>query len=75
MQERVRTVFIHPHLETFLQTARLALVPMGLVNHAMATSGLTPVYNPIHYTNIDIDIATHHIEEIAIFKRLTPEVD
>lgn len=37
------TIFVHASLETLLQSASLALVPMDLVNKAAASSILTPV--------------------------------
>ena len=40
------TVFVHPHVETFLQSAGLALVPVGLVYNAGPIARLTPVDQP-----------------------------
>ena len=37
------TVFVHPHVETFLEPAGLALVPVGLVYNAGSIARLTPV--------------------------------
>jgi hypothetical protein len=41
------TVLVHAHLETLLQSARLALVPVRLVHHAPACPRLTPVKNNV----------------------------
>ena len=35
------TVFVHPHVNTFLESASLTLIPMSLVNIASAISSLT----------------------------------
>ena len=39
----VLTVLVHPHVETFLQSAGLALVPMRLVYNAGSIASLAPV--------------------------------
>ena len=36
------TVFVHPHVETLLESAGLALVPVGLVNGAGSVTSLAP---------------------------------
>ena len=38
---RLLTILVHSHLETLLEPARLALVPVRLVDHARAIPGLT----------------------------------
>ena len=35
------TVFVHPHVDTFLQSAGLTLIPVSLVNSAGSISSLT----------------------------------
>lgn len=41
-ESRGLTVLVHAHLQTFLQSARLALVAMSLVHHAPSRTGLAP---------------------------------
>ena len=36
------TVFVHPHVETLLESAGLALVPVRLVNRAGSVTSLAP---------------------------------
>ena len=36
------TVFVHPHVETLLESAGLALVPVRLVNGAGSVTSLAP---------------------------------
>ena len=36
------TILVHPHDETFPQSARLALVPVGLVHHTLPRARLAP---------------------------------
>jgi hypothetical protein len=36
------TIFVHAHLEAFLETAGLTLIPVGLVDNTGSVSGLTP---------------------------------
>jgi hypothetical protein len=39
------TVFVHTHLQTLLEPARLALVPVSLVDDAPTGTGLAPAHN------------------------------
>ena len=39
------TVFVHPHVETLLEPAGLALVPVRLVNGAGAVTSLAPAHS------------------------------
>lgn len=39
------TIFVHPHIQTFLEPAGLTLVSMGLVHNACPGTGLASVNN------------------------------
>ena len=43
--EEMFTVFVHSHLETFLEATGLALVAVGLVDDAVPAARLTPEFN------------------------------
>ncbi len=44
---RIRTIFVHAHLQTFLESTRLALIPMGFVHTTRTSSRLTSAAYPI----------------------------